>query len=362
MSHAAKNPVSVGTSAEISFLSRLYGAVWGYFIGDALAMPTHGYSVIKRIRNDYGHIDGYRDPITPHPQSTLFRTHYEPTGERGKILHGRDAEWRVPGTHYHHHLRGGDNTLNIELGRSLLENILDKGTLDRESYAETYTRFFLDPEGHRDTYITNAHRAFFLNYGQGKTVWQCGIETNRIGGIAIILPQALLMTSDLIKARKQARLALSLTHKGEAVATGADLLIELLFALLHGYGTEHALYNVIRNVHAHPALNYPYRRWIKRENDEEVMEHHCKNGSSVDDAIPLILYLALKYEQDFAGALLANANFGGDNCPRGAVLGMLMGAAVGCEAIPAVWAQGLSAHDQIDSLADRIAQQSAASP
>jgi ADP-ribosylglycohydrolase len=55
------------------------------------------------------------------------------------------------------------------------------------------------------------------------------------------------------------------------------------------------------------------------------------------------LYLAARYHQDFEGALIANTNAGGDNCHRGAVLGALMGAWLGYDAIPLRWRQGLVA-------------------
>ncbi len=355
MKTAANEPPVGSGHADIPFISRLYGAFWGYFIGDALAMPTHGYSMPKRIRKDYGRIVGYRDPINPHPESTLFRTHYEPTGANSDIMHGRESEWHTPGTHFHQHLKAGDNTLNVLLGRSLLKLTLDKNGFDPDQYADLYTDFLLDPNSHNDTYINLSHRTFFQNFGRGKDVWECGAESNRIGGIALAMPLALYHAHDLKSGYKDVHKALSLTHKGQSLASAADLMVELLLQLLHGYTAEQALYDNIRTWHAHPALNFPYRRWRGHLSDEEVAEHHCKNGAAIDDALPLILFLILKYEGDFESALLANANLGGDNCPRGAILGMLAGAAGGCESIPSTWAQELSDFESLDALVDQLA-------
>jgi ADP-ribosylglycohydrolase len=63
----------------------------------------------------------------------------------------------------------------------------------------------------------------------------------------------------------------------------------------------------------------------------------------IEDSFPSVLYLAARYHQDFEAALIANTNVGGDNCHRGAVLGTLMGAWLGYEAIPLRWRQGLVA-------------------
>ena len=55
------------------------------------------------------------------------------------------------------------------------------------------------------------------------------------------------------------------------------------------------------------------------------------------------LYLALKYADDPEAGLVANANLGGDNCHRGAVLGALLGAATGTGGFPLRWRSGLAA-------------------
>jgi ADP-ribosylglycohydrolase len=63
----------------------------------------------------------------------------------------------------------------------------------------------------------------------------------------------------------------------------------------------------------------------------------------IEDSFPSVLYLAARYSQNFEAALVANTNAGGDNCHRGAVLGALMGAWLGHEAIPLRWREGLVA-------------------
>jgi ADP-ribosyl-[dinitrogen reductase] hydrolase len=56
--------------------------------------------------------------------------------------------------------------------------------------------------------------------------------------------------------------------------------------------------------------------------------------------------------------LIANTNAGGDNCHRGAILGAILGAALGFQAIPERWVQGLSACDwlqqEIDTFVGRF--------
>ena len=61
----------------------------------------------------------------------------------------------------------------------------------------------------------------------------------------------------------------------------------------------------------------------------------------VEDSLPAVIYLALKYHQDVQKGLIANTNLGGDNAYRGAILGALLGASNGMEAFPEHWILGL---------------------
>jgi ADP-ribosylglycohydrolase len=73
--------------------------------------------------------------------------------------------------------------------------------------------------------------------------------------------------------------------------------------------------------------------------DAEVVGRILSPACYIDDAFPAALYLAWKYARDFSGGVLANANVGGDNCHRGAVVGSLLGAANG---VPVRWREGLA--------------------
>ena len=72
-----------------------------------------------------------------------------------------------------------------------------------------------------------------------------------------------------------------------------------------------------------------------------VVGRRLSTACYVEDAVPAVVYLALKYHDDPERALVANTNLGGDNAGRGAVLGALMGAAHGLESFPERWVDGL---------------------
>ena len=70
---------------------------------------------------------------------------------------------------------------------------------------------------------------------------------------------------------------------------------------------------------------------------------------SISSALPAVLYLALKYENDIENAFIENAMAGGDNCARGLALGILLGAANGFSSIPENWIKSLMADKELEN-------------
>lgn len=347
------NSIPQNTTNEVAFTSRLYGAYWGFFLGEALGVPGHGYSTARQLRNDYGWINEFVQPQYPHPESSLFRTHYEVINEKNDILHGRDLEWRKPGTHYHQNLQPGENALEAKLAGLLIESICNQGQYDEEAYREVFLDFMLTPGKHNDTYIPTAYREFFSKYAHGKAIDSCGAESMRVGGLMQSLPLIWLTPLDPITSGKALRQRLSLTHPGHSLLHAGEMLAQVFTDLFNGESIETALLTNLRENH-HPYVNYPFRRWIENHSDEDVAFKHLRTGASIDDAVPLVFYLALKYNQDTEAALLASANLGGETCGRGAILGALLGAANGCEDIPGELVQQLANFEQLESLSERF--------
>ncbi|HVN70572.1 MAG TPA: ADP-ribosylglycohydrolase family protein, partial [Desulfomonilia bacterium] len=121
---------------------RLRNALWGLFIGDALAMPAHWYYSLGNIKKVFnGGIKGYIDPPNPHLESFMVGMDYYPDVKSAKrlgrpydILHEHvrfyktsyssleipiTGQARVTGNavpdlddryHYHYGLQAGENT------------------------------------------------------------------------------------------------------------------------------------------------------------------------------------------------------------------------------------------------------------
>jgi ADP-ribosylglycohydrolase len=307
----------------------LHGMAWGSFIGDALAMPVHWYYDRAALHRDYGIVRDYVPPRNPHPGSILWRSEYTALNARGEILHDQAEYWGRRDIHYHQFLRAGENTLNLQLAKMLMESLVARGSYEPDGYLQRYTEFMLTPGQHRDTYVEECHRKFFTAYSRGTAPRKCAGSDIHIGGLAHVGILCTFLASDVKAARAAVREHITLTHRSDEVLAAGDALAQILCDTAAGGDLRTAIFQ-------HGADWFSKRKaeqW-SREPDEVVIGHRVSPACYIADAFPASLYLAWKYAGDFESGVIANANVGGDNCHRGAVVGALLGAAVGESGIP----------------------------
>ena len=319
--------------------SRCRGAIYGLFIGDALAMPVHWYYDTLALQRDYGRVTDYVAPKNPHPDSILWRSSYSPLNAKANILHDQAQYWGKRGIHYHQLLEAGENTLNLKLCAALMESLNANRGYSSDDYLKRYIAFMTTPGNHRDTYVEEYHRHFFMNYAAGKPPHQCGVMEKHIGGLVGLVPIVIFYRQFPSRAREAALEHLSLTHLGQKMSTAAELLVGLLLEVLSGKPLREVLLQQIRD-QRNPLYGHPYREWLT-ESDQKVVGMHLSTACYVEESVPSVLYLALKYHDEPEQGLISNTNLGGDNAYRGAVLGALLGAENGLEAFPARWVKGL---------------------
>ncbi len=320
--------------------NRSAGLVSGSLIGDALAMPVHWYYDRAALHRDYGVVRDYLAPRNPHPDSILWRSAYTPLNERGDILHEQAQYWGQRGIHYHQFLRAGENTLNLQLARVLLKSLGERGGYDAEDYLQRYIEFMLTPGRHRDTYVEECHRKFFTAYARGTNPRKCGGSDIHIGGLAHVGVLCGFLGSDLGAAREAVREHVQLTHRDPELLKAADALVRMLVTVLAGGGLRDAILE-----HGSDWFSKGKAEQWSCESDEVVIGQKVSPACYIADAFPAALFLAWKYSDNFEAGVIANANVGGDNCHRGAVVGALLGAAAGKSRIPARFCDGL--HDTV---------------
>jgi ADP-ribosylglycohydrolase len=123
------------------------------------------------------------------------------------------------------------------------------------------------------------------------------------------------------------------------MTTAAELLVHLLLEVLSGKPLREVLLQQIGD-QKNPLYGHPYREWLA-ESDAMVVGRRLSTACYVEESVPSVIYLALKYHDEPEQGLIVNTNLGGDNVHRGAVLGSILGAMNGLEAFPPRWVKGL---------------------
>ena len=73
-----------------------------------------------------------------------------------------------------------------------------------------------------------------------------------------------------------------------------------------------------------------------------------------DEALAIALYCVAKHFDDFEKAMIAAVNHAGDSDSIGSIAGNILGAAIGCEALPEFYKKDLELHDVIIHVADDL--------
>lgn len=333
---------------------RIRNALWGTFIGDALAMPVHWYYDRGALGRDYGVVTDYLAPRNPHPDSILWRIPCDPPEPAGDILHDQRQYWSRRDIHYHQFLGPGENTLNLKIAEELLVSIRACAGYRADDYLERYLAFLRQPGRHQDTFVEDCHRNFFHNLAKGLPPRAAATPDSHIGGLVSVPILAALHHADPTAARATVREHVAWTHACPDMLGAADALTCLLLALFDGVPLGDAAEDVARRVPEARLAPSRLTGWLE-EPDDEVVGGRLSNACHVDEAFPSVLFLALKYAANFEAGLVANTNLGGDNCHRGALLGALLGAACDGDPIPARWRTGLEARSRLEPLIESVA-------
>ncbi len=316
-------------------------------IADALAMPVHWFYNPLDIYSAFpGGIQKFEAAPLFHP-SSIMNLHSTSAGGRGAqreseepqvvgdiILKGKRQYWGVANQHYHRGMTAGENTLNAHCMRLLIRSITEQGRYDASLFLRDYIAFMTaDIPQHPDTYAESYHRGFFANLAKGLPPEQSAAKTHdtaSVGGLISIAPLAiaeLLSDRSLTRAQSLCRAHLFLTHPDDHLANICDAYVALIDSLLFR-DTEDA--RTLIAATAKQSAGIDVSLLVKKSHDDnDVVGGKFSRACYIEDSWPSLLYLAWKYSDNPKDALIANANLGGDNCHRGAVLGVILGLATG---------------------------------
>ena len=331
-----------------SITKRATAALQLSFIADALAMPVHWfYNPLDIYKAFPGGIKKFEAAPVFHP-SSIMNLHSTNAGGRGVqkldsapqvvgdiILKGKRQYWGIANQHYHRGMSAGENTLNLHCLRVLMRSIANNdGRYSASIFLRDYIQFMTaETPQHPDTYAESYHRGFFANLAKGIPPEKCGAATHdtaSVGGLVSIAPIAiaeLLHERSLSRVQHLCRTHLSLTHPDEYLGRICDAYVALIDALLFRDAEDS---RALIAAAAKQSAGIDVQQLVQKyQDDNQVVGGKFSRACYIDDSWPSLLYLAWKYSDDPQQALIANANLGGDNCHRGAVLGIILGLATG---------------------------------
>jgi len=250
MSTAASATSAVGSAAgtSMSAADRKKAALFGLYVGDAVAMPVHWMYNLGQLRADYGTITGYVKPKDTF-QGSILNLSNTGGGGRGSdqgsivgdvILHGKKKYWLRGGNfHYHLGMQAGENTLEAQLVRVLSKSIAERGAFDANDFRERYIKFMTTPGSHNDTYASTCHRMFFANFVRGVPPAECadndGHNTDAIDALTLTVPVILKYADAPVAERLQkVKEVIYVTRRTRALDRYAEVFSELMVAVLHG--------------------------------------------------------------------------------------------------------------------------------
>ncbi|MDL0432753.1 ADP-ribosylglycohydrolase family protein [Marinobacter sp. TBZ242] len=387
-----------------SVVQRIENALWGAFIGDALAMPVHWFYSPENIRKQFpGGIDRYYPAPHPHPDAFMLGMGYQPDVEKARaagrnydILHqharfyhttysdfgfsleDRDGEHGNATAaldkrmHYHHRLEAGESTLGAGLIRVLMRSIINRSGYSQDGFLDDFIRYMTQPRDNRDPYTEIYLRRWFEHYSLGEAPENCAEHQRRVwsigsvGGLVRPLVLALLDPGNPYLATGMALGHQQLTHRSEMVSSGLSLLVPALLRLVNGEAPETIFRELLQQLPA-PAVSGQALFQAYRDHDgpgnipaDEIWRLHMsflsKSAAAqnpeyfatacyIEQALPLMAALGNQQNCDFIGTLRANAEAGGDSVHRGMVLGLLL--AAGSHDVPEEWQTGLKNHQRL---------------
>ena len=285
---------------------------------DALALGAHWIYDTDKIAREIGRVDRL---LAPPPGS------YHPTKGRGEF------------THY------GDQTM------ILLQSLAATGDFSLDDFSARW-RQFASTTG---SYLDRATKDSLARFDQGAGPADSGSPSTDLGGSARIAPLVCRYRDDLDVLLAAARAQTAMTHTGPGTADGTVFIARTAFSVLHGAAPLEAVTAALESGIGEIDLDLRLRQAIDSADRESVaVIKEFGQMCAINAALPGAVHFIVRYGDNLREALIENDMAGGDSAARGMVIGMILGAAGGLQAIPGDWLQQLAATTEIRRCLDLI--------
>jgi len=300
-------------------LDRFRGCLLGAAAGDALGMPTEGYTA-REIRSRFGTV---RDMM------------------------------KAPEGHFHTGLEAGQFTDDTEETLLLSESLIESYGFSPEGFSDKLTAWgmawTLDQRLNRG--VGFATRLAVESMISG-TPWQeSGMDVPTCGAAMRAAPIGLLYHEDLNTVKSYADLQSLPTHSSPAARAGAVAVAAGVALCVNGFSKEMVL-RIAASQASKLDADFAERllRVISLQdlNSEDALER-IGNSPLAAETVPAAFYCFLTLDPE--DALIMAANAGGDTDSIASIAGALCGASSGLHWIPERWLRVMEGRERIENAA-----------
>ena len=288
------------------------------FAADSLALGVHWIYNTHVIDKKFGRVEHFFKPERPT---------YHPTKNRGEF------------THY------GDQTL------ILLESVAECEGFNLSDFSERWQKLFQNYDG----YVDGATKGTLENLASGKSPSESGSGSDDLAGASRIASLVYVYRNDPQKLIAGATAQTAFTHNNPHVIESAVFFATIAYQILAGASPLEAIEQAKKD----EFNSDPFEEWIQmglesadRYSRQAILDfgQMCETAA----AFPGVVHLIAKYENDLKAALVENIMAGGDSAGRGLLVGLVLGAHLGMDAIPPEWLNDMKAYPQIVDMLARI--------
>ena len=288
------------------------------FAADSLALGVHWIYNTGVIDKKFGRVGRLIKPERPT---------YHPTKDLGEF------------THY------GDQSL------ILLESVSACNGFDLSDFSSRWQKLFAAYDG----YVDGATKGTLENLASGKSPSESGSGSDDLAGASRIAALVYVYRNDLPALIASARAQTAFTHNHETVIESAAFFETITFQILTGASQMAAIEQTLEEVQPSTSVS----EWIQMglasvaQNSRQAILDFGQM-CEIPAAFPGVIHLIAKYETDLKTALIENGMAGGDSAGRGLLVGMVLGAYLGLEAIPPEWIHDMKARRHILDMLEKI--------
>jgi len=296
---------------------RAEAMVLASFAADSHALGAHCIYDMREIASRYGRIERLMPPPPDSPHAGRSKGSFTDYGEQALTL---------------------------------LRHLAARRSFDAQSFAEEWRVAMRSAPGSDG----RAASGMPANPGRGTEPSQAMARSGGLAATARIAPLAYLYRDEREELVRTATLQTRVSDDSAPVVAVSAFLARVLWNVLNGKTPGAAIRSVL-DLQNEPAIAGLVVSGLESV-DHDTAESALAFGQSgsIASALPLSVHLIAKYEGSLKDALVENVGVGGDSAARAMIVGMVLGAFHGSDAIPDDWIEEMRAYREISALLEDL--------